>query len=265
MSDWLEDAVMLGWQGTRMPSKTRQNRRLYASSAGHCPRKEAFYIATTNDAEVLRMETEAYRAIGVALENVIQEGLERYGILLASNIAIPDIGCNLGGEIDAVVTDLDSNPYIIEIKTCGVLPAKPKITHERQGLVYSITTGIPAILLYFSRNVETWLAGRPILQLRAFELPFDRASLLPVAKAIYKSRFYADLEVNPPIPEGMRKTVDCAYCPFFSICWNGQETLYYRDATESDKEQADIFAAQEAEKLLLGMDDRRNLFLEGLG
>lgn len=233
--------------------------RLYASSAALCPRKEAFnnHPAIDNGMEQQSVTRLLYTEIGHTIESVLIAGFG--SSLVVEHYKVNNDALNLGGEIDAIIRKGD-HLYIVEIKSCGAVPVRPKAAHVRQAQVYAALTGLPAVLLYWSRNVESWKAGRAEIAATAFDIDTSSETLQQVMRNVALSRIYTDLTVNPPMPDGMRKTVDCAYCPYYSICWDNGTPLYDNDATEAQVTEASRRAADFAARWLATMDKRRELF-----
>lgn len=192
--------------------------RFYASDAGMCPRQAA--LKSQGKGEIDNPASfNAYCELGNTIEDLVVKSLEREKALLFTQYRIPDIGINLGGKID-VIAVVKGKLRIIEVKSCGELPKKEaKAEHQAQALIYSAVTGLPASVLYFSRNVWDFKDNKLMLK----EIPLDdmleekRAVIYRASLAYYSTR----KGYLPDIPSHIMKKSDCGFCPFKSFCWDG--------------------------------------------
>lgn len=242
---------------------TRTNKRLYASSAGYCERKEVWLTSnTTGDRS--SASGKLYSEIGKTVENVIQRSWKKQGILIASNLKVNWNRFNLGGEVDAVVMYPGTDKLtIVEIKSCNKLPKEPKLPHISQASLYSAITGLPSVIYYQTRNVADWSSGAGILEAVEFPIPDSDDYLLPYVEKVIRSFLYARDELSPPIPAGFRRTVHCSFCPFIERCWNTNSLIY---PLPSDKklEEYERIIKREAEQYLERRPRRRENFLTTL-
>lgn len=203
-------------RGLTTQVKHEREGRLYASEAGFCERQGALK-ATRLDTEVEQAATKTYYAMGITIEELVLDGLYNSKALLFKQYQLPDVGLNMGGFIDGIV-HLAGRIRVLEVKSCGELPSKPKGEHAAQAIIYSALTGFPATVLYFSRKVAKF--GGELL-MAEFNLPEDDATK---RAAMYRAAYahLATLEgVLPPKPSHLGSSGACGYCPFKNVCWEG--------------------------------------------
>jgi hypothetical protein len=196
---------------------TNRRERMYASDSGFCERQAALN-ATSEGLSNQTAASTAYFEIGSRIEEVVLDALFNQGALLFKQYRLPDVGLNLGGFIDGIIT-VAGRIRVLEVKSCGALPDKPKGPHAAQALVYAAITGLPASLLYFSRNVAKF--GGQLL-IREFELDEaygeKRAALF---RAVY-ARMAMDAGVIPDKPAHILNEAACGFCNFTNVCWGGE-------------------------------------------
>jgi hypothetical protein len=191
-----------------------RNGRLWASQAAVCPR-QAVLSSTRHDTELTTPASTGYFRLGSCIEDIVIDALKKEGALLWAQYKLPDIGLNLGGSIDGVVL-VGGRVKVLEIKSCGELPAEPKLEHRAQAMVYSAVTGLPPIVFYFSRSVASFDGA---LKVREFNLSPSvdemRATMFQVAYA----RIAIERGVIPGIPDTITAEKQCGFCPWKSHCW----------------------------------------------
>lgn len=204
-------------------SKGSRNGNIWPSSA-YCSR----LIALTSNFENTSIITPAqnsYMSIGVAVEDLLIHAWKQQEILLFEQYRLPDVGLNVRGYIDAVIY-LHGQVYVVEVKSCSKLPSKPNAKHESQALIYSIITGLPAKIVYFSRSVADW---RGNLQMRVFDLEsVEESKKRAVFQQVVVGYISKERGVIPPRPfekvgDGDNLPPHCEYCDFEDYCWQSQE------------------------------------------
>jgi hypothetical protein len=197
--------------------ETREARlRLYASDI-YCPR-EAVLNANASGLRINSAVATTYMSLGNAIEDVVMKALSSQNALLFSQYRLPETPLDLGGRIDAVAV-VEGKLRIVEIKSIGDLPVSPKLHHRSQALVYSVTCGLPASLLYFSRKVSDYTGS---LMVKEFKLDTVTAE---EREAVVWRAAYAHLAllegVIPDVPYHITEEKQCEYCPFTDHCWHG--------------------------------------------
>lgn len=212
--DSVEALVIRGMSAQR---HTDRRERMYASDAGFCERQAALN-ATSEGLSNQTAANTAYFEIGSRIEEVVLDALFNQGSLLFKQYRLPDVGLNLGGFIDGIIT-VAGRVRVLEVKSCGTLPTVPKGPHAAQALVYAAITGLPATLFYFSRSVAKF--GGELL-VKEFELDeaYDekRAALF---RAVY-ARMAMDAGVIPDKPVHLTGEAMCGFCSFTNVCWGGE-------------------------------------------
>jgi hypothetical protein len=191
--------------------------KLYCGDAAYCSRKSVLF-ATTEGQNVMSAASLLYMDIGTVIHRVFQKGLEKAGVLVEAerrvNLRYKDI--ELSGMIDGILK-IDDEYKILEIKTCGGLPGKPKKEHLHQALTYALITGIYKVVIFYqSRKVAGW-EGK--LECVEFEIDVNPTQLDMVAEILATSFVCAKKKVIPPIPLHIGSQGDCGFCPFTTICW----------------------------------------------
>lgn len=198
--------------------------KAHGADVGMCPRKVAMHCFLSKDHEIEEGGASVlYMAIGSAIHNAVQESFRSRGLLLSKEYRVesthvgPPKFSPLAGYIDLIVKDEDNEPAIIEIKTCGNLPPKPKPWHTEQAIVYSLLSGVKrAYLFYVSRNVADY-TGRLIHKM--FPIPFVPEHHGEIARRMALSALALRNGFIPPIPPWLESKNDCGFCPFVGDCW----------------------------------------------
>lgn len=191
--------------------------RLHAREAGFCSRQAAM-SSLVDGQRVQPAAMTAYMELGNSIEAMVMDALYATKALLFIQYRLPDIGLNMGGYVDGLVV-IDGKLHVLEVKSCGELPTAPKVEHWSQAMIYSAVTGLPAIVLYFSRHVAKFDGN---LLLREFELDEDldanRRMVMYRAAYAYEA---VKAGVLPDVPTHLHKASDCGFCPFTGVCWDG--------------------------------------------
>lgn len=195
----------------------RSNKRLYASSVGHCERKGAIE-ATQRGLNKRDIVFSMYVDIGTAVEETLIREFD--DIVLFSQYRLPELSHIMGGIVDAVVAFKHKGEYklrLVEIKTTGSLPdKKPKPEHYGQANLYSAVTGIPNVLFYVSREVSDWTKD---FKAKEFHTAFDPDFHRLYIERTYYSALAVQNDLLPNMPDFKYK-YECGYCEFAKFCWN---------------------------------------------
>ena len=213
------DAWWNGLLGSVQPASSRPH--LYGSDAGLCARKNVFYSRNSWSPFNMQPSTRTYMAIGVALENLLAEGLKEKGKLIAQNpylVAMPEV--KIRGKIDLVIFDSEDELALVEVKSCGELPSAPNPQHLAQIQLYCAVSGVHrAWLTYISRKVQDQNAWGPNISIRSFRVDTGE---IPLTYRLYVA-LLSNLAISkgklPLPPAHFRKTEECRYCPFLDFCW----------------------------------------------
>lgn len=236
MSKWikiLDDN--LGYKSN--PSRNK----IFGSNAGLCSRQTAGMILMDESFEsVVDASSEFYFAIGSSFEKVIKKAFKKSGLQFIDEIHVsgqmaedlPEIS----GRVDFTVKE-DGELTLIELKSCGKLPDKPRPSHLAQLKTYLLLTGVQkGVLWYVSRNVANYKGE---IQSVTFEVEPTDSEFLKTATEIAIGSLGAVNELIPQIPPHMKK-YKCGFCPLIKMCWdggpsilNGEQVL---DLTQSDLE-----------------------------
>lgn len=211
--------------GLKVTTPREPRKRLFCGDASYCPRK-AVLMATTTGTNTVDAAGRLYMDTGTAAHRIIQEGLQKVGVLVEAERRLfikYKSGITLSGFIDAVI-NLNGFNEILEIKTCGALPARPKKEHLHQALTYSLTTGIPSVtIFYLSRKVASW-DGK--LECVEFRIEPTVEQLTEVARLLATSLVGTAKNKMPQIPMHISSESHCGFCPFKSTCW-GDEAKHF--------------------------------------
>ena len=196
---------------------------LYGADAGRCARLNFFHAYNETVPAVQNSASTAYMAIGVALENMLRDALQRDNRLIASNYRIPQVeGIPISGKVDLIAVDNSERVSIFEVKTCSALPKLPKWVHLQQLQTYAAVTGFDrAFLTYISRGVQSTYGGG--LDILTFQIDTSRSSLYDRLLTAAISNLAIPSGFVPPMQPTFRKSVECLHCPFIPVCWEGAE------------------------------------------
>lgn len=207
--------------GLREINETNRSGRLWASDAAHCSRRGALnatYVGETIDSA----SKKAYCELGNTIEDLVIGALEKQDLVLFKQYQLPNIDLNLGGFVDALIATKIKGEQrkirVLEIKSCGELPSKPKPEHLSQTRLYGAVLGLPITLLYFSRNVANY---EGVLQTREFNFDFNVDDVRQYVFSACYTKFAVDMNVLPAIPSQFTSPSHCGLCDYKSTCWNG--------------------------------------------
>lgn len=243
----------------------------HGADVGMCPRKVTLHTAVDKKLSFpIDPSGSLYMAIGTAVHEVVSRAYERVGILLASEIRLemdeigPTHAKPLSAYIDLVIRDVDGNEIIGDVKTCGALPSKIKDWHRAQLIAYMVMSGIRVgFIQYVSRNVMNF---RGELQHKILRLEPDDSEFLDVAELMSLSHYAIQRKRIAPIPNHIRDSRDCGFCPFSPHCWDGAKLdLTFKPPTREEQDRLFRDAAGLGAQLFGTMDDRRSQFLERVG
>lgn len=237
--------------------------KIYGSSAGLCERQTAGLILLPKGVtEERNAATQFYFSIGNAFEQVVERALKADGSWLASEmiVKLPVGEYEVSGRIDFVVQG-DERPLLVELKTCGKVPEKPRPYQLAQLHTYLLVTGFPSGLLwYISRSVAGWSGT---IQQRVFEVTPTEQELKVAANSIAVGAAYAAAERLPARPDRMRK-YKCGFCPLIPHCWDDEKLVDVPQATPAERIALQETARDLFNELMDGREARRELFMETL-
>jgi hypothetical protein len=213
----------------RSVGKTQRRAHLYGADAGLCARRNVLLEHNTWVPSETSSATNAYYAIGIALEDMLCKGLENANQLIASNPYLVEIpGLKIRGKIDLVIVDHQEELALVEVKSCGKLPTEPRPTHLVQAQTYAAVSGIHKVwLTYISRHVnpqgEKW---GPNVAMRSFLVDTGTEVLKERLRVALVSVAASRLRQLPPVPAHFRKHTECHYCEFRDLfCWKPRPGL----------------------------------------
>lgn len=242
-----------------MKTVKRENGRLFASSAGECPRRNTLHASEEKRVK-WTAAAELYTAIGTSVHKVLQDAMFSEEALLYSEYHLPEIdGLNLGGYVDAIAL-VEGKIAVVEIKTCGKLPNEPRSEHRTQALIYSAITGLPAFILYQSRNVAGY-DRQPLL--KAYRVIATDEELVSILASLVVSTLAIRQERLLPIPAHFTGAKDCGFCPFKDFCWTGEKGQW-SEVTADEYGQLLEEAEQRAKAIVDDKKKRRNGILKFL-
>lgn len=240
-----------------------RRKRIYAKSAGLCYRQATHPLVINPETmTTFGPAGTLYANMGTAVHDVVEKAFEKSGNLVYAESYAPDVGLNIGGYIDAIVR-LNGKERIIEVKTCGNLPSKPKRDHAAQALTYVVLSGIRnPILFYLSRSVADYTGKLITAELEVVHTDDDlRRTAIQMAAAHYSS----SLGVLPPKPMHLRVKSHCGFCPLIRNCWEEHPfTPDIKHVTEKQWARISDMANKKADELLDTMDERKSDFLTHL-
>lgn len=201
-----------GMLGTLSTPKTRPY--LWGADAGLCARRNVLLENNTWMPSEKTSANVAYMAIGVALEDMLAEGLRRNGKLINQSTKLVEMETlKISGKIDLIIEDYQGRLALVEVKSCGDLPAEPKPEHLAQIQTYAAVSGIHRCwLTYISRRVQVTFG--PQCSMRSFLVDTNPDALTGRLRTAALSRLAGDLRRLPPVPATFRKHKECHYCEF---------------------------------------------------
>lgn len=234
----------------RVETRTKR-RNLYCGDAAYCPRRAVLFAHTEGEQE-MNAAGRLYMDTGTTVHRIVQEALTRSLIMIESErrveLTVEDV--KVVGKIDGILKD-DGELKILEIKTCGALPGKPKIDHMHQALAYSLLSGIyKIVVLYMSRKVASW-DGK--LEAIEFEHDVTPSDLKLVATLLATSIVGHSRRRLPSIPSHINSERDCGFCPFTQLCWHDGDLSLLKPFSPGD-----AMEAAEVAKTLLYASERNH-------
>lgn len=237
---------------------------IHGADAAFCSRKSVLHLALSSS-EVVTSGPEAalYFSIGNAVHDTIGKAFRSAGVLIATEVSVEYD--QVRGYIDNIIVSAETGELkIIDIKTCGALPAKIKPGQNEQLLAYALLTGITeASILYVSRNVANFSG----LLIKEIQAPINSISMQKVARIVAESLVYAHHQIVPPMPEYHSTRMGCGWCPFKENgCYTVDEGIkplstayFYGEVEELEAE-----VVKKASALLVGKSEFYKNFLEKL-
>lgn len=215
--------------------------RIFASSSGLCARQTAGLILMDDDVEEKRLASaQFYFKIGSVYEKIMERAFRKSGLFLDAETRVElDIGpIPTSGRIDFVLRDPNDNDEVVlvELKSCGKLPDKPRPYQLAQLHTYMVMTGMEkGVIWYVSRSIAGW--NGKLLQ-RAFEIEMTTAQRETIAMNIAVGAHFAKSKVLPNIPPDMKK-YKCGFCPLVPLCWD-KHHIGMDVGSASKKERLDL-------------------------
>ena len=252
----------------REVQEPRQRTYLWGSDGCLCPRKNLFNQEFPQG-QVFTPANIGYMAMGVALEDMLAKAYRKHGRLFAANPylvpleseLIPKI--KLRGKIDLVISDFEDQLALVEVKSCGPLPSKPKTNHVVQAETYGAVSGINRVYLtYISRKVSSsgW-GGR--IDVRTFDIPITRNVIYTRFYQACMSTICMAAKKTVAVDPTFTKSRECAWCPFQEHCWPiDASPLPYLEGQQL--KNAKHLAINAAEELSARRPERYIATLEGL-
>lgn len=222
--------------------------RMYASQAAVCARQAVLSSTKTGESEIVAPAQATYYAMGNAIEELVVSALTRERALLFAQYKLPDVGLNMGGYVDGIVS-VAGKIRVLEIKSCGELPSEPKLEHRAQAMVYSAITGLPPTVFYFSRHVASFDGT---LKIREFALTPTRDDLRATMFRVCYAREAIEAGLIPEMPMEFTKESQCGFCPWKPACWHSEALP--RPVVDADQHVALVKAANARVKELMSPD-----------
>lgn len=223
---------------------------IFGSNAGQCSRQTAGMILVDKSHTVENgASTQFYFKIGNAFEKVVKQAFTKSGMTFIDEFRIEERLTphtpSVSGRIDFLVQDDNTEEMtLIELKSCGKLPDKPKPAHVAQLKTYLFLTGAShGVLFYISRNVANFKGE---LQAIAFDIKPTTDEFVEVGLEIAIGALGASTDILPQIPDHMKK-YKCGFCPLVNFCWDNQ-AINMRGELADDLQQVNL--EHEAHKIV---------------
>lgn len=238
----LSELVRSGMTGSRVSNRKG---RLYASDSTFCARQGALSSSLEFDVPE-PAEALAYKELGNKIEDLIIDSLHKKNAILFTQYVIPDVGLNIGGKVDGIIV-VDNKIRVLEIKSCGQLPGEPKLQHRAQALFYSAVTGLPASILYMSRNVAGFAGNILLREFKLDDLVEERAATVYRVALAHEAN---KAGLIPPRPYEITSEEQCGFCNFKSLCWHNQRQEGVTLATPQQAFELSELANAHVERLM---------------
>ena len=229
--------------------------RIFASNAGLCARQTAGYRCLPGThTEKRKAVTAFYFKIGSTYEKIVKRGFVKAGIYIddetrveSTHSAVP-----VSGRIDFIIRDPDrmDDLVLVELKSCGKLPTKPRHSHLAQLQTYLLLTGMPrGLIWYISRDIAVYPG--PFIKQVVFPITPTWEEREHTAQVLSEGAIFGNLGILPDKPDYMRKT-HCGFCPLLPNCWGSTSGIPLVTMEASEKVRADLIcqAAEVATELL---------------
>lgn len=229
-----EQILELTLEDSLATSSKSIRRGIYASSAGLCARQTAGVLLLDPDKETHRKASaQFYFKLGNAFESVVSRAFERAEILIDQETRISSYHTDLdiSGRIDFVIRDraFSDSLSLVELKTCGKLPDKPRPAHYAQLMTYLVLTGMPrGYVLYISRNVAGW--NGELIQKAFLIEPTLKERETVLLNVTLGSEYYKQRAL-PNKPTSMKR-YKCGFCPLIPYCWEDDKDDIIADEVE---------------------------------
>lgn len=210
--------------------------RPFAGAVAYCPRENWLQGNIGKEGGVVSPTMSLYQGVGNGVEERIVKGAMEHGVLLGTQVKLPNppktFGVDVGGYIDMIGYDSLGRVAAYEIKTTGAMPTSIKPKHLSQAMAYAVLGGLDIVyVIYVGRKVQDFPDPTPLL--KVFQV--DVAKLLrEYATTILLTTSALSSPEAPPRPATFRKSNECQYCDFQSICWRdeGFNTMNARKSAE---------------------------------
>jgi len=253
-------------KSTGKPSRDR----IFASKAGLCERQTAGMIVMDNSVtDPRKASAQFYFAAGNAFEDVVSRAFKKSGLMVDRETRVElDLmeDTPISGRIDFIIKDPDDPEQLVlvELKTCGKLPSKPKPPHLAQLMTYLVLTGMPkGVVWYISRNVADYTGTLKQVAFVVEPTPEERKE---TALRLAIGSVYGDAGLLPDIPPHMKR-YKCGFCPLIPFCWDNKE-MSGLDASKipdnKTKRELLLKAGKLADKLIADQPDMRRLLEEAV-
>lgn len=252
----------------RETQPARKREYLWGADAGVCPRKNLFNQEFPIPFQYYP-STKGYMAFGVAIEDMLAEALRDHDRLIKQDIRLVELKSSLmshlriSGKMDIIAIDHEDQVCLIECKTCGQLPTKPKQNHYTQLMTYAAVSGFNnCYLTYVSRKVSS-SGARGKLDLISFPIEVTEDTMFKVFYHAALSQCCMDARKTVPVPSEFRKAHECAWCDFSDYCWPYDESPI--EAFErKEYDNAKHLSINTADELIKQRPERYTETLEGL-
>ena len=244
-------------KSTSKPSRDR----MFASSAALCPRQSVgLQMIPKEYTEVMKASSQFYFGIGNTFEDIIGRAFNNADLLVDKETRVeathPEM--NLSGRVDFVIRDPDDENelVLVELKSCGKLPTKPKPAHLAQLMTYLCLTGMSkGLVWYVSRNVADY-SGQ--ISQAIFEVTPTKAEKKKTIYKLARSTVYSKHNILPGIPLDMKK-YKCGFCPLIPHCWEGTP-LFEEPIKSAELGVKDLI--MEIDKIIKWIEDRQDSLRE---